>query len=83
MNTQEIISDFLAKNPVPAKEKSRRLSWKDANPEKYEAAKTLKEKGYGVKEICAYFGVSFETIRRQFERDGLVGPRHRIKRYQP
>lgn len=79
---EDIVNDFLSKNPAPMAERTPKKSWKETNPEKYEAAKVLKAKGYSVKQITKYFGISYETIRKQFERDGIVGPRHRYRKYQ-
>ena len=81
MNTEEIVRDFINKNPVASKGGRLRKTWKELYPEKYEAAKELHVKGYSCRQLATYFDASYETIRKQLERDGLVGPRGRYKTY--
>lgn len=66
---EQIIAAFKEANEKRMRRDYR--AWKTQNPEKYSAAVALYNDGYSVKQIADHFGVTYETIRKQFIKDGI------------
>lgn len=79
---QKLVAEFRKENPVKKKRPSGagRVPWKKRAPEEFEAAKILWSEKRSIRSIAKHFKITYETVRKTFEREGIKNPTERKPR---